>query len=112
MPTPSHNTKEPLPSLDPAEIRAHVRQLIRSLASFPSRETPRQTQRILNEIWHLVEYAFLHRENKNHAQALLTLQAVTDICTRQWMHLNDFHGDVSAFFPDLASCLDHNVPLH
>ncbi len=33
----------------------------------------------------------------------MTLQAVTNVCTEQWMHLNDIHGEVSSFFHNMAS---------
>jgi hypothetical protein len=59
MPPSSRKIKDPSPPtpLDPKEIRQHVRLLIRHLASVHPRDTPRQTQVILNEIWRLVECA-------------------------------------------------------
>jgi uncharacterized Zn finger protein len=104
MPPSSRKRKDPPPPtpLDPKEIRQHVRLLIRHLASVHPRETPRQTQVILNEIWRLVVYATLQLQQGEPAQALLTLQAVTDVCTAQGMHLNDIHNEVSTFFQDLA----------
>jgi hypothetical protein len=105
MPPSSHKTSDtstPIP-IDPKEIRQHIRLLIRRLSSFHDRDTPRQTHVIINEIWRLVEYALLQLQRDEHAQALLTLKAVTDTCTAQGMYLNDFHSDVSTFFQDLAS---------
>ncbi len=105
MPPSSQKRQDPPPPtpLDPKEIRQHVRLLIRHLASVHPRDTPRQTQVILNEIWRLVVYATLQLQKGEPAQALLTLQAVTDVCTTQGMHLNDIHSEVSRFFQDLAS---------
>jgi uncharacterized Zn finger protein len=95
-------TSTPTP-IDPKMIRHHIRMLIRHQDSLHQRDAPRQTHVILNEIWQWVEYASLQLQDDEHSQALMTLQAVTDICTDQWMHLNDFHGEVSSFFHDLAS---------
>jgi uncharacterized Zn finger protein len=105
MPPSSHNIQDPSTptSIDPNMIRQHIRLLIRRLSSFHDRDTPRQTHIILNEIWRLVEYALLQLQRGEHAQALLTLKAVTDTCTAQGMCLNDFHSDVSTFFQDLTS---------
>jgi len=105
MPPASRKRSEislPTP-IDAKTIRCHIRMLIGSLKQFHQRDTPRQTHVILGEIWLLVDYAFLHMRNHEYAQALMTLQAVTNVCTEQWMHLNDIHSEVSGFFHDLAS---------
>ena len=103
MPPSSHKTRDTFTpiSIDPKEIRQHIRLLIRHLSSVHDWDTPRQTAVIVNEIWHLVEYADLQLQRGEPAQALLTLKAVTDTCTTQGMYLNDFHSDVSTFFQNL-----------
>jgi uncharacterized Zn finger protein len=105
MPPSSHNKKEtPIPPpIDPKKIQQEIRLLIRHLSSVHDRDTPRQTAVIVKQIWRLVEYADLQLQRGEPAQALITLQALTDVCTTQGMHLNDFHNDVSTFFQDLAS---------
>ncbi len=96
------DTSAPTP-IDPKTIRQHIRMLIRNQHDLHQRDAPRQTHVILNDIWQLVEYAFLQLQNNEQTQALMALQAVTNVCTEQWMYLNDIHGEVSNFFQDLAS---------
>lgn len=92
-------TAEPI---DPKAIRQHIRMLIRHQFSQVDRNVAHQTHVVLNEIWHVVEYANRQLQEETYAQALLTLKAVTDVCSDQWMYLNDFHGEVHTFFEDLA----------
>ncbi len=57
---------------------------------------------VIREIGQLVEEASLRLHADEHPPALLILQVITDVCTKQWMYLNDIHGEVSAFFQELA----------
>jgi hypothetical protein len=90
-------------SIDPKAIRQHIRTLIRRQLGQMDRNAARQTHVVLNDIWHVVEYANRQLQEGTYAQALLTLKAVTDVCSEQWMYLNDIQGEVRAFFEDLAS---------
>ena len=105
MPPSSHAPKTTSlpPPLDAKTIRHDVRALLRSIASVHSRDTPRHTHVILNAIWQFIAYADMQLQEGKHPQALMTLQAVTDVLTLQGMHLNDIHSEVSAFFEELAS---------
>lgn len=104
MPLSSHNTHRvsALPFLDPKAIRQQLRKLIRHQEHLHQRETPQYTRMVIREIWQLVEVASLQLQDGKHPQALLMLQAITDVCTKQWMYLNNIHGDVSTFFQELA----------
>ena len=91
-------------SLDPKTIRPYLRTLIRRQDHLHSRETPRHTHTVIHEIWQLVAFACQQLQDDEHQQqALMTLQAVTDVYTTQWMSLNDIHGEASDFFEELAS---------
>jgi len=57
---------------------------------------------VIEETRQLVESASVQLHRGEHVQALMTLQAITDIYTAQWMFLNDIHGAVSTFFLELA----------
>ena len=95
------HTHAPL-SIDPKEIRQHLRALIRHQYNLHHRDAVRQTHTLINEIWQFVELASRQLQEEKHPQALSVLQAVTDVVTTQWMYLNDLHGEVSAFFQELA----------
>ncbi|GLV59851.1 hypothetical protein KDH_66750 [Dictyobacter sp. S3.2.2.5] len=98
MPPSAHTT---IP-LEPKAIRQHIRALIRHQYRLHPREVTRQTHAVLNEIWQFVTFGSIQVQTHEQKQALLTLKAVTDVLTEQWMHLNDIHGEVSAFFQDLT----------
>ncbi|GLV59780.1 hypothetical protein KDH_66040 [Dictyobacter sp. S3.2.2.5] len=98
MPPSAHTT---IP-LEPKAIRQHIRALIRHQYRLHPQEATRQTHAVLNEIWQFVTFASIQLQVHEQKQALLTLKAVTDVLTEQWMHLNDIHGEVSAFFQDLT----------
>ncbi len=104
MPLSSHNTQRvsALPFIDSKTIRQHQRGLIRHQKHLHQRETSRYTQMVIREVWQLVEEASLQLQAGEHSQALLILQAITDVCTKQWMYLNDIHCEVSTFFQELA----------
>ena len=90
-------------SLDPKTIRATLRTLIRRQDHLPSRETPRHTHMVISEIWQLVAFACQQlQDNEQQQQALMTLHAVTDVYTTQWIYLNDIHGEASDFFEELT----------
>src|SRR5581483_1327320 len=95
------HTREPL-SIDPKAIRHHLRALIRHQYNIHHRDAVRQAHTLISEIWQFVELASRQLQEEKHPQALSVLQAVTDVVTTQWMYLNDLHGEVSAFFQELA----------
>ncbi|GER86293.1 hypothetical protein KDW_04550 [Dictyobacter vulcani] len=98
MPPSAHTTSP----LEPKMIRQHIRTLIRSQYRLHPREATRQTHAVLNEIWQFVAITSIQLQVNEQRQALLTLKAVTDVLTEQWMHLNDIHGEVSDFFQELT----------
>src|SRR6266536_3130154 len=104
VPLSSHNKQRvsTRPFIDPKTIRPHLRKLIRHQEHLHQRDTPQYTRMVIREIWQLVEEASLQLQVGKHTQALLILQVITDVCTKQWMYLNDIHGEVSMFFQELA----------
>ena len=101
-PTTNKTTTHPLVSVDPKAIRRRLRTLIRSQEQIHPRDTPLYARAIINDIWQFIESARTQQPDE-HSHTLLTLQAITDVCTEKWMYLNNIHGEVSDFIEDLAS---------
>jgi uncharacterized Zn finger protein len=87
--------------VDPQRYQKEAYRIFHSLRHIPSSQIYRHEDRVLKELGEIIDQAGVFIDKNDGNNALLILQALTEVYMEEWMMLDGSNGESGSFFDDL-----------